>query len=141
VKKRQVSHDGVNWMDIVGQSLVDVDLYRHVRNITVDVENERLEKLEEGMAAAKEIADAADLRRRAFDLYRGPFRYEKGYIWDKDNEMVADDHIEKAMPALQVRGWGRMKYFADSAALQDAVGVLMAEALTVYWRSERKRRR
>jgi len=109
-------------------------------SVAVEEEIQR-RNLEEGMEAAKEISDAADLRERAFDLYRGPFRYEHGYIWDKDNEMVADDHVEGAVPALQVRGWGRLRYFADSAALHDAVGALMAEALTAYWKSEFQRRR
>lgn len=134
MSKRQVSYDGLNWMD--ADDTVDWTKYRHMR--TVDDENEATaHALTEGLAAAKEIADAADLRRRAFELYRGPFRYDHGYIWDKDGEMVADDHVEQAekdIPALRIRGWGRMKYFADSAALQDAVGVLMAEAMTAYWK-------
>lgn len=82
--------------------------------------------------AAKAIADAADLRERAFALYKGPFRYEQGYIWDANNEMVADDRKEVAVS--RVRGWGRMKYLPDTNALQDAVGTLIAEALTDYWR-------
>lgn len=28
---------------------------------------------------------------RALSLYKAPFRFERGYIWDANNEMVADD--------------------------------------------------
>lgn len=83
----------------------------------------------------------AEVRERAFKLYRAPFRFEHGYIWDADNEMVADDHVGHAAeinpdvaPAARVRGWGRIGYLAEPEAVQDAVGALFAEALTALWR-------
>jgi hypothetical protein len=79
----------------------------------------------------------ADLRERAFRLYRGPFRYEQGYVWDADNEMVADDRVEGAIPVGRVRGWGRVSYLPEPKELQDAVGDLIAEALTAHWENHR----
>lgn len=86
------------------------------------------------------------VRDRAFKLYRAPFRFERGYIWDADNEMVADDHVGDAAeinpdvaPAARVRGWGRIGYLPEAEATQDAVGALFAEALTKLWREHFKR--
>lgn len=85
--------------------------------------------------------DFADLKRRALDLYKPPFRYDSrgGYIFDADNRMVADQR-ENDPPgtALRVRGWGRIGYLKDPEKLQDAAGELMAEALTVFWEKERR---
>jgi hypothetical protein len=65
----------------------------------------------------------------AFSLYRPPFKHVRGFIFDSQNNMVADqtDHV------LRVRGWGRISYLKDPEQLQDAVGDLIAEALTAYW--------
>lgn len=76
------------------------------------------------------------LRQRAIDLYKPPFRYDQrgGYIWDAENQMVADNHTDpKDDAALRVRGWGRIGYLDDPEALQDEVGAVLAEALTAYW--------
>ncbi len=75
-----------------------------------------------------------ELRERAFKLYRAPFRFEHGYVWDAKNEMVADDYVEGAIPVGRIRGWGRVSYLPEPQELQDAVGELMAEALTKLWR-------
>ncbi len=86
---------------------------------------------------------AENLRERAFKLYRAPFRYEMGYVWDARNEMVADDHVAgaaelEAVPPVRVRGWGRIGYLPGSESLQDMVGALIAEALTKLWREHFK---
>jgi hypothetical protein len=81
-----------------------------------------------------------ELRDRARKLFRTPFKYAGGYIWDDDGEMLADNHVGFDAPGatLRVRGWGRLGYIAKSpkeaAALQDAYGELIAEALTAHFR-------
>jgi len=81
---------------------------------------------------------ADDIDTRARRHFKPPFRFEQGYIWDADGEMVADDHVLNEDPpapdaTLRVRGWGRMKYERDSEALYQAVGRAIAEALTRGW--------
>ena len=75
------------------------------------------------------------LRRRALALYRPPFRYEEGYIWDGKGEMVADSHIESDI-GPRVRGWGRMRYEPGSEDLYKEMGEIIAEALTAFWRNK-----
>lgn len=70
----------------------------------------------------------SDLRDKALALYKPPFRFIHGYIYDADSNMVADDG-----GILRVRGWGRISYMDDAAALQDEVGSLIADALTDFW--------
>jgi len=70
--------------------------------------------------------------------FKPPFRFENGYIWDADGEMVADNRPEIDDPpqpdaTLRVRGWGRMKYEKDSEQLYQAVGRAIADALTRGW--------
>lgn len=71
------------------------------------------------------------VRAEALRLYQPPFRYAWGYIYDQQNQMVADEvaHV------LRVRGWGRIGSLNNPEKLQDAVGELIAETLTVYWTS------
>ena len=85
--------------------------------------------------AASELS--AVLCRTAFALYRPPFRFEHGYIWDAGNNMVADqdDACSDAVSneIARVRGWGRICSMPEPMVLQDAVGALIANALTEYW--------
>ena len=75
-----------------------------------------------------------ELRAKALALYKPPFNFECGYIFDADNHMVADEANAEAMVnALRIRGWGRISYMENPAALQDMAGELIAEALTEYW--------
>lgn len=82
-----------------------------------------------------------ELRDRARKLFKAPFKYVSGYIWDNDGEMLADNHVkyeaETQGATLRVRGWGRLGYIAKSPAeveaLQDAYGELIAEALTAHF--------
>jgi hypothetical protein len=78
-----------------------------------------------------------DLRRKAIELYSPPFRYEMGYIFDAKGRMVADDPCVEDV-TLRIRGWGRISYLEDPNALQDVVGVMIAEAITEYWRKRRE---
>ncbi len=77
-----------------------------------------------------------EIKARARKLFRPPFRFEGGYIWDADTEMVADNRGPDGS-TLRVRGWGRLTHIAKSedeaCALQDAYGELLAEALTKFW--------
>ena len=73
----------------------------------------------------------SELRKVALELYKPPFTYERGYIFDANNRMVADDNAESF--ALRVRGWGRISYEENPEKLQDMAGKLFAEALTLYW--------
>ena len=71
----------------------------------------------------------------ALSLYKPPFRYENGWIWDANNQFVADEggpsHQEPRM--ARIRGWGRIQYLPNPEQLQDEIGRMMAEALTEYW--------
>jgi hypothetical protein len=64
---------------------------------------------------------------RANKLYRTPFRYDGiSYIWDADNNMVADFRDENP-GFIRVRGWGRISYMKDAEALHDEVIVLITD--------------
>jgi len=78
------------------------------------------------------IPTEIELRLAALKLYKSPFRCVHGRIYDKDNETVAD---EVSSHILRVRGWGRIGYLKNPELLRDTVGVLVAEALTEYWKS------
>ena len=73
----------------------------------------------------------AGLCVEAMKLYAPPFRFDRGYIWDSRNNMVADDDAQDV--ALRIRGWGRISYLPDAEALQDKVGELIAQAMTEFW--------
>lgn len=84
---------------------------------------------------------ATDLRaprEKALALYKPPFRHLHGYIYDANSNMVADETAH----ALRVRGWGQITHVegVDHEKLQDAVGDLIAEALTVHWNNLPKER-
>jgi len=70
------------------------------------------------------------LREAAIALYKPPFRFDSGYIFDAENQMVADQHETSI---CRVRGWGRIGYMGNAEALQNKVGELIAEALTNLW--------
>lgn len=67
----------------------------------------------------------------ALALYKAPFRYENGYVYDAMNEMVADDEGQDIL--LRVRGWGRIRHMDDPESLRNAIGEIIAQALTEYW--------
>jgi hypothetical protein len=75
------------------------------------------------------------VRARALSLYKPPFRFESGYIWDAGGQMVADQDFDPSTIA-RVRGWGRICSMPQPEALQDEVGKIIAEALTAFWGTE-----
>lgn len=80
------------------------------------------------------------MRSQALALYKAPFRFKHGYVFDANGEMVSDDG-DIADSVARVRGWGRIGYMVDAKQLQDEVGTIIAEALTEFWikhRSEAK---
>lgn len=74
-----------------------------------------------------------DLRKRALDLYKPPFKYhpQLGWIFDGEGRQVLDKIDETAV--LRIRGWGRIGYLENPEQLQDKVGELIAEALNEFW--------
>lgn len=82
-------------------------------------------------------------RKAAMAIYTPPFKYLHGFIYDSQNYMVSDGNLlgepnesVKGAVASRVRGWGRIGYMPDAAALQDEVGQMMADALTQYYERE-----
>lgn len=61
-------------------------------------------------------------------LYKPPFRHERGYIWDAEGNRVAGRDCDGYLS-----GGRRISLMPDSSQLQDAVGDLIAKALTEYW--------
>jgi len=72
-----------------------------------------------------------ELRKTAAELYYPPFRFERGYIWDSKNNMLADENANDIV--TRIRGWGRISYLDNAENLQDEVGYLIAELLTKHW--------
>ncbi len=87
-----------------------------------------LSRVQSGQAEQQPVSE---IRRRALDLYKPPFRFEHGYIFAANGEMVADQH--DGPNSLRVRGWGRISYMEDPEKLQDEVGAMIAEALNAKW--------
>lgn len=79
------------------------------------------------------------LRKQAMSIYKPPFRYQHGYIFDSADNMVSDqDTKTKDALLARVRGWGRIQYMNDAANLQDEVGRMIADALTEYYKNDSK---
>lgn len=80
------------------------------------------------------------IRKAAMAVYKPPFIYQYGYIYDSQNLMVADngglgkeDPGVKGAVAARVRGWGRLGYLPNGAELQDEIGQMMADALNALY--------
>lgn len=85
------------------------------------------------------------LRKRALALYKPPFKFQYGYIYDSEGNVVADNSSERDEEVtsegnllLRVRGWGRIGYMENPEQLQDTVGELIVEALNAYWEKSLK---
>jgi hypothetical protein len=86
------------------------------------------------------------IEKFALSLYKPPFRFMCGYIYDSDNNMFADDRYtdetvetEEGALALRVRGWGRLQYLEtefDNGDIQDVLGEIIVKALNSYWESQ-----
>lgn len=67
----------------------------------------------------------------AFSLFKPPFRHQRGYIFDANNKMIADD---PGCSVARVRAWGMISYQpVNPEAIQDRLGDLIALALTELW--------
>jgi hypothetical protein len=82
--------------------------------------------------------ESTDLKTRALELYTPPFRYKNGYIFDSQDNMVADDDNVETSVVTRIRGWGRISYMSQAPQLQDKLGEMVAEALTDYWNRYKK---
>ena len=71
----------------------------------------------------------------ALAIYKPPFSFKAGYIYDSEGSMFADqgDEKDRAASLARIRGWGRIGGMANPEELQDTVGKHMAIALTEYW--------
>ena len=74
-------------------------------------------------------------RKAAMAVYTPPFKFQRGYIFDSQQLMVADDDNVDGAVAARVRGWGRLSYLPNGAELQDEIGQMMADALNAYYAS------
>lgn len=70
----------------------------------------------------------------ALELYKPPFVFRCGYIFDAEGNMVGDEAGNSA--AMRVRGWGRISYMDNPEKLQDTAGELIAKALTEFWEKQ-----
>lgn len=72
-------------------------------------------------------------------LFTPPFYFQHGYIFDSNNQMVADEGRNLALGTIisRIRGWGMIQYKGTpevkAEEIQDAAGVIVAEALNEYW--------
>lgn len=84
--------------------------------------------------AAQEALAPSILELNAMSIYTPPFRYHRGYIWDSQNNMVADrgDGIAESS-MLRIRGWGRISYMQNAEMIQDEIGHIVARALNTYY--------
>ena len=86
------------------------------------------------------------IRDVAFELYKPPFYFLGGYVWDSGHHMVLDQHTDDGDTAdaivARIRGWGRIQYMDKpelrAAALQDEVGAIVVEALNAYWAAHQR---
>lgn len=75
-----------------------------------------------------------EIAAEALKLYKPPFKHMHGYIYDAADSMVSDNGVEIDDAMMhRIRGYGRISYMEHPHDLQDAVGVIVAEALTDYW--------
>lgn len=85
------------------------------------------------------------ITQTALDLYKPPFEFKYGYIFDGNGKTFADNSCENDESVtsskdgsllLRVRGWGhiqKLKTDYDNGDIQDEVGRLIAVALTEFW--------
>lgn len=84
------------------------------------------------------------LEQTAIELYKPPFKFQYGYVYDSNGNCFADinggcdDTIETECGsiALRVRGWGRIQYIKGTHSpedIQDQVGKEIVKALNAHW--------
>lgn len=78
-------------------------------------------------------------KEMVLSLFTPPFYYHHGYIFDSNNQIVADEGRDLALGTIisRIRGWGMIQYKGTpevkAGEIQDAAGVIVAEALNQYW--------
>jgi hypothetical protein len=81
------------------------------------------------------------IQQEAMKLCEPPFRFESGYVFDAHHKMVSDDgpvlDADKNGCVQRVRGWGRIGGLPNGAALQDAMGQVLAIALNRLYATPR----
>jgi len=75
---------------------------------------------------------STEVEGKVLALYKSPFRREFRYILDANDELIIDDSGDQAA-MTHVHDWGRISQTEASEELQNAVGDLIAKALTLYW--------
>lgn len=91
------------------------------------------------LASIKNQKPISQERADAMALYTPPFKFIHGYIYDSKNNMAADQggcnerDEARAMMVAQIRGWGRIGYMPNAAALQDEAGNMLADALNLLY--------
>ena len=74
------------------------------------------------------------LKKKAISMYKPPFSFSRGYIFDSEGTMFSDDGGSGDRVA-RIRGWGHIGGEKDfnPENIQDALGEMFAEALNAYW--------
>lgn len=72
------------------------------------------------------------MRPVALQYLKPPFTFNRGYIFDSEGHMVADDGDYKNH-VCRIRGWGAIQYLENPEKLQDMIGELVCEALNQFW--------
>ncbi len=107
------------------------------RQTNEDLDQAYMHGKTEGLKGARKessISPACSISEaRAMALYSPPFKFQHGFIFDANGEMVSDGELENQDAIQRVRGWGRIGYMDDAEKLQDLVGDVIAKALTEYW--------
>jgi hypothetical protein len=106
---------------------------------TVWVTLQLMQEAANAIRKLQEVSEPTDPRKEAMSVYKPPFTFLHGYIYDSQHLMVADDGpitgeggVAGAV-AARVRGWGKLGYRPDGAKIQDEIGQMMADALNEYY--------
>ncbi|WP_312834466.1 hypothetical protein [Comamonas sp.] len=79
----------------------------------------------------------SELQKQALDMYKPPFQFHHGYIFDSAGHMFADEgrpDEAASLIAVRIRGWGRLGKLSNGAEVQDAAGHLAVAALNAFWK-------
>lgn len=126
---------GKPYTGIIVKSLEDID------KVVKKMDSKESDKKEYKPHSKMNLFERLELRKVAMAVYTPPFKYHHGYIFDSNNNMVADqgglgpndDNTVEAAVAVRVHGWGKLPYMEQGDNLQDEIGCMIADALTVYY--------
>ena len=94
----------------------------------------KLSEAVQGLEAS--VQNASEARRVGMSLYKPPFKYEHGFIFDSNDHIFADDG-PTGMLLARIRGWGYIQHAGGTTvtaeAIQDELGQVVADALTEFW--------